>query len=119
MKGFCDDCFTELVEHKFKSSLRLKCDIKKDTLLLCLSGGPNSFSLLKMATKAVQSNTLGKKMFFKIEVLYIDETVLYQNENQKVISFLDQNEYFFIFRLSYKVIKIEDIFDSNSDIVGE
>ena len=40
-------------KHKFKSNIKLKCEVKKDDLLFCISGGPNSLSLLNMAVKSI------------------------------------------------------------------
>jgi len=35
-----------MIEHKFKTSIRLKLDIKKDDVLICLYGGVNSTALV-------------------------------------------------------------------------
>jgi len=43
-----------MIEHKFKTSLRMKLEIKKDQVILCLSGGPNSTTMVQMAANALQ-----------------------------------------------------------------
>jgi tRNA(Ile)-lysidine synthase TilS/MesJ len=42
-----------MIEHKFKTNIRMKLNIKKDRVLLCLSGGPNSTSMVLMAANAL------------------------------------------------------------------
>jgi hypothetical protein len=82
-----------MVEHKFKSNLRLKCDVRKEELLFCLSGGPSSTCMVQMAARSLVQNASGKKMLFKPVVLVIDESILYNYSLEPVENFLKQLKY--------------------------
>ena len=61
--------------HKFKSSLRQNLKIWKDDLnLVCISGGSNSMGMLNMLYMSLFGNQSNRKMFFRVHVLYIDES---------------------------------------------
>ena len=64
---------------KFKSNLRNKLKIWKDDLnLICVSGGSNSMALLHMMYNSLFGESVSqRKMFFKVHVLYIDESIVY------------------------------------------
>ncbi|EGR32855.1 hypothetical protein IMG5_068780, partial [Ichthyophthirius multifiliis] len=59
---------------------RLKLNIiKNENCLVCISGGANSTTLTHLVGNTIY-NSQGRKMFFKAELIYIDESVLYENK---------------------------------------
>ena len=61
---------------RFKMSLRTNLKIWKDDLnLICISGGSNSMALLDLMHDSLFGTTsaTGRKMFFEVHVMYIDE----------------------------------------------
>lgn len=44
-------------------------------------------------------------MFYSFEILFIDESIIYNNDNSKFLDFVKSKGF------PFKVIKIEDIFD--------
>ena len=69
------------MEHKFKYTLRnLLKVLRDDELLIAFSGGVNSVSLLKMLNETLY-NPGAKKMFFKVKVVHIDESIIYGEES--------------------------------------
>lgn len=60
-------------------------------------------------------NTMGKKMFFEAELLYIDEDVLYKKEKQSenLIKIQRMAE---LFKIKLTILKLTDIY---KDIVEE
>ncbi len=53
--------------------------IKNENCLVCISGGQNSTVLADLVGNSLNNNS-GRKMFFKAEFLYIDESVLYEGK---------------------------------------
>lgn len=84
---FCKDCFLKSNEHKFRSNLRAHCKIRhEDNLLVCLSGGINSMLMLYLFNLSLNESNSTKKMFFKIQFLFIDDSFYftdYKNNKNK------------------------------------
>ena len=71
------------MEHKFKYTLRnLLKVLRDDKLIVSFSGGLNSVALLKMMSETL-FNPVAKKMFFTVQVIHIDESIIYDEEEKK------------------------------------
>lgn len=82
---FYSECFIDMVEHKFKYTLRnLLKMLKDDQILVCFSGGASSLAMLKLVSETL-FNPKAKKMFFKAKVLYIDESAIYGTDGEEEI----------------------------------
>lgn len=65
------------MSHKFRSSLRAHCKIRhEDYALVCVSGQTNSMAMLHMFNSTFNDNTSQRKLFFKLKVLYVDDSFL-------------------------------------------
>jgi cytoplasmic tRNA 2-thiolation protein 2 len=74
----CKQCFLGIISHKFRSNLRTHCKIRhEDNLLVCISGGVNSMAMLHWFYGTFNDNTSNRKQFFKLKVLYVDQSCLY------------------------------------------
>jgi 3'-phosphoadenosine 5'-phosphosulfate sulfotransferase (PAPS reductase)/FAD synthetase len=74
----CKDCYIQNVGHRFKNTLLRYCRVQKDfPNLVAVSGGSNSMAMLHLIWMCLSGNKSQKKMFFKVHVLYIDETSIY------------------------------------------
>jgi cytoplasmic tRNA 2-thiolation protein 2 len=72
-----------MINHKFRSNLRAQCKIRhEDFLLVCVSGGNNSMAMLQWFYSTLKENASKKKMFFKIKVLFIDDSILLISNNK-------------------------------------
>lgn len=79
-ESFCLDCFLNFTLHKFKSNLRANCKIRhEDNLLVAISGGLNSMLMFHLLNICLNDKTSNKKMFFKVDFLYIDESFFFTN----------------------------------------
>ncbi len=80
MEYICKDCFIKVNEHKFRSNLRAHCRIRhEDNLLVCLSGGINSMTMLYLFNLSLNESNSTKKLFFKIKFLFIDDSFIHTN----------------------------------------
>ena len=104
------DCFFSIINHKFRSNLRVNCKIKHvDTVLICISGRNNSMSMLSMFNYTFfKDTTSNRKLFFKSKLLYIDDSFLYKDSNRKEnINIIEQ-----ICKVSgfpYEIIMLENV----------
>lgn len=108
----CEACFTQSCIHRFKTNLRNNLKIwKDDANLICVSGGPNSMSMLSLMNVSLFGEAL-RKMFFKVHIIYIDESVVYgwdeetTNANINLIIETCDN-----FKFEYTILKLESVFD--------
>ena len=118
-KFLCFDCFDEIIIHKFKSNLRTCCKIRQeDYILVCISGGNFSMGMLEMFHQSFDNSKSNKKLFFKIKILYIDDSLFLQNK-EKIIEerknrrlILDKiiKDYNF----NYDIINLEKVLDLNN-----
>ena len=119
-KFLCLDCFNEIILHKFKANLRTCCKIRQeDYLLVCISGGNYSMGMLELFHQSFNDSNSKRKLFFKIKILYIDDSILLKEkekiieERQKRKLFLDKKmkEYKFDYDIIYleKVMNLNDI----------
>jgi len=70
-----------MVCHKFRSNLRAHCKIRhEDNLLVCISGGNCSVAMLHWFYTTFNDNTSNRKQFFKLRVLYIDDSFIFNND---------------------------------------
>ena len=119
-KFLCLNCFDSIIIHKFKSNLRTCCKIRQeDYLLVCISGGNYSMGMLELFHQSFNDSNSKRKLFFKIKILYIDDSILLKEkekiieERQKRKLFLDKKmkEYKFDYDIIYleKVMNLNDI----------
>lgn len=130
-ESFCVECFLSFTLHKFKSNLRANCKIRhEDNLLVTLSGGLNSMLMIHLLNLCLNEKTSTKKMFFKVDFLYIDESFFYSdyisNKNMKDAMDLRKKNIDFLTDLCKKYdfkinfLNIEDcIIDKNVDRLFE
>ena len=84
-KFLCLNCFDSIIIHKFKSNLRTCCKIRQeDYLLVCISGGKYSMGMLELFHQSFNDSNSKRKLFFKIKILYIDDSILLK-EKEKII----------------------------------
>ena len=120
-KFLCVDCFEEIINHKFRANLRTVCKIRhEDYLLICISGGNNSMCMLHMFYKSFTQNKTNKKLFFKIKILYIDDSIFLKDKD-KIIETRNKNKEFienitnqYNFK-DYQIINLENIMDINNN----
>ena len=61
-KFLCLDCFYEIINHKFRANLRTCCKIRhEDYVLICISGGNSSMTMLHMFWNSFTKNKSNKK----------------------------------------------------------
>ena len=118
-KFLCLDCFNEIIIHKFKSNLRTCCKIRQeDYILVCISGGNFSMGMLEMFRQSFDDSKSNKKLFFKIKILYIDDSLLLKDkekileERNKRKSFL--NKIMTAYKFDYDIINLEKVMDLNN-----
>ena len=119
-KFLCLDCFYEIINHKFRANLRTCCKIRhEDYVLICISGGNSSMTMLHMFWKSFTQNKSNKKLFFKLKVLYVDDSLflteknLIEEEKNKRKIFIDSlcKKYNF----EYEIISLENVMDLNNE----
>ena len=117
-KFLCLNCFDSIIIHKFKSNLRTCCKIRQeDYLLVCISGGNYSMGMLELFHQSFNDSNSKRKLFFKIKILYIDDSILLKEkekiieERQKRKLFLDKKmkEY----KFDYDIIYLEKVMNLN------
>ena len=118
-KFLCLDCFNEIILHKFKANLRTCCKIKhEDYILVCISGGNFSMSMLEMFKQSFDESKSKRKLFFKIKVLYVDDSVLLKGKD-KIIDERKNRKIFLnkimsTFKVEYQIINLEKVVDLNN-----
>ena len=86
----CKTCFLKVLNHKFRSNLRAHCKIKhEDYVLVCISGGNNSMGMLNWFYSTFNDNTSNRKLFFKLKVLYIDDSILFKTDKNISHEFIE------------------------------
>ena len=119
-KFLCLNCFDNIIIHKFKSNLRTSCKIRQeDYLLVCISGGNFSMSMLELFRESFNDSNSKRKLFFKIKILYIDDSIFLKdkekviNERQKRKQFIENklNEY----KFDYEILYLEKVMNLNNE----
>ena len=119
-KYLCQDCFNEMIICKFKSNLRTNCKIKtNDSILVCISGGNSSMGMLEMFLQSFDGSTSNKNLFFKIKILYIDDSLLLKDKD-KIIQERKNRKIFLDnimtkYKFDYQIINLEKVMDFNND----
>ena len=118
-KFLCLDCFNEIIIHRFKANLRTCCKIRhEDYILVCISGGNFSMSMLEMFKQSFDESKSNKKLFFKLKVLYIEDSILLSDKekiistralNKKIIEQILSN-----YKFEYQIINLEKILEINN-----
>ncbi|CEM14573.1 unnamed protein product [Vitrella brassicaformis CCMP3155] len=74
----CSDCFSHELERSFRSALRIDCGVSKGTeVIVGLSGGMGSTTLLHLMLKASTASAAGRRTSFSIHsVVYVNQRVL-------------------------------------------
>lgn len=89
-KPLCNPCFLEIINHKFRSNLRTNCKIRhEDHVLVCISGDNSSMAMLNLFYKTFHESTTNRKLFFKLHILYIDDS-LFLKEKELIIANREQ-----------------------------
>ena len=79
----CEACFKQGAIHRFKTNLRTNLKIwKDDSNLICVSGGQNSMAMLNLMHVSLFGESQ-RKMFFKVHIIHIDESVIYGWDEEK------------------------------------
>ena len=118
-KFLCLDCFNEIIIHKFKANLRTCCKIRQeDYILVCISGGNFSMSMLEMVRQSFNETKSNRKLFFKIKILYIDDSFFLKDKN-KIIEERKKRKAFLntiltSFKFDYQIINLEKVMDLNN-----
>ena len=118
-KFLCLDCFEEAIIHKFKANLRTCCKIRlEDYILVCISGGNFSMSMLEMFRQSFNESKSSRKLFFKIKILYIDDSLFLKDKN-KIIEERNKRKKFLNkimteYKFDYQIINLEKSFDLNN-----
>ena len=82
-KFLCLDCFNEIIIHKFKANLRTCCKVRQeDYILVCISGGNFSMSMLEMFRQSFNESKSNRKLFFKLKILYVDDSLLLKDKDK-------------------------------------
>lgn len=82
----CKECFLKNLNHKFRSNLRVQCKIKhEDYVLVCISGGVNSMAMLYWFYATFNDTSSNRKLFFKLKVLYVDDSILQFPESYDLV----------------------------------
>jgi tRNA(Ile)-lysidine synthase TilS/MesJ len=86
----CSPCFIKMQDHKFRSNLRAHCKIKhEDYVLVCISGGNNSMAMLQWFNATFNDTTSKRKLFFKLKVIHVDDSVLHMLNKTENFTFED------------------------------
>ena len=118
-KFLCLDCFNEILIHKFKANLRTCCKIRQeDYILVCISGGNFSMSMLEMFRQSFNESKSNRKLFFKIKILYIDDSLLLKDKD-KIIEERNNRKIFLnkimtAYKFDYQIINLEKVIDLNN-----
>ena len=118
-KFLCLKCFEETIIHKFKANLRTCCKIRlEDYILVCISGGNFSMSMLEMFRQSFNESKSNRKLFFKIKILYIDDSLFLKDKN-KIIEERNKRKKFLNkimteYKFDYQIINLEKSFDLNN-----
>jgi tRNA(Ile)-lysidine synthase TilS/MesJ len=124
----CRECFMWMINHKFRSNLRVHCRIRhEDYVLVCISGGINSMAMLNLFNASFNDNQSKRKLFFKLKVLYIDDSILMLDKNAKIeeVEIERQNKRILItnlcdkFGFAVEVINLESGYNADNINVSE
>lgn len=94
--------------------MKVKGKGDENKVLFLVSGGPNSLSMTFMAGESLNGNSFSKrKMFFSGEILHVDESCFYQNEESETSQENMEKLKMFSEDISMKlnILKIEEVFD--------
>ena len=118
-KFLCFDCFNEAIIRKFKSNLSSWSKIKKeDYVLICISGGNFSMSMLEMFRQSFDESKPSRKLFFKIKILYIDDS-LFLKDKEKILEERSKRKLFINkimkeTKFDFQIINLEKSIDLNN-----
>ena len=118
-KFLCLQCFNEIIVHKFKANLRTCCKIRQeDYILVCISGGNFSMSMLEMFRQSFDESKSNRKLFFKIKILYIDDS-LFLKDKAKIIEERNKRKLFLSkimaeYKFPYQIVNLEKSLDLNN-----
>ena len=118
-KFLCLDCFNEIIIHKFKANLRTCCKIKQeDNILVCISGGNFSMAMLEMFRQSFDGSEPSRKLFFKIKILYIDDSLLLKDK-EKIIEERNKRKIILdkimaFYKYDFDIVYLEKVMDLNN-----
>lgn len=120
----CSPCFLKMQDHKFRSNLRAHCKIKhEDYVLVCISGGNNSMAMLQWFNATFNDATSKRKLFFKLKVIHVDDSVLHMLDKTQNFTFEDvkkirEERKIFLqelcnkYKFEYEILNLEDSINS-------
>lgn len=112
----CKDCFLKNINHKFRSNLRAHCKIRhEDYVLVCINGNNNSMAMLHWFYSTFNDNTSKRKLFFKLKVLYVDDSCSILQSKEEVLKERIRRHDFIKnicdkFNFAFDIIYLENIF---------
>ena len=122
-KFLCLNCFNGIIIHKFKSNLRTCCKIRQeDYLLVCISGGNYSMGMLELFHRSFNDPNSNRKLFFKIKILYIDDSILLKDK-EKIFKERNKRKLFIEKKLKeynfdYDIIYLEKAMNLNNNDIN-
>ena len=86
----CKSCFISITEHTFRCTLKTSIFPKRgEKLLICVSGGANSTSMLHLTDTCNNPLKTKKMMGFIAGILYIDDSIIYNTPPEATEIFLN------------------------------
>ncbi|XP_029926852.1 cytoplasmic tRNA 2-thiolation protein 2 isoform X2 [Myripristis murdjan] len=117
---FCSGCFKEYFVHKFRAMLgKNRIIFPGERVLLAVSGGPSSCSMLNQVQEGLSQNA-HKKLRFIPGIVYIDEggaLGLSVEERQRTVDELQSM--FKATGFPYHILPLEEVFDLPSSVLEE
>ncbi|CAB1450265.1 unnamed protein product [Pleuronectes platessa] len=115
---FCRDCFKEYFIHKFRAMLgKNRIIFPGDKVLLAVSGGSSSCSMLSQVQEGLSQNA-HKKLRFLPGIVYIDEGgVVGQSVDERVRTVAELQAVFRATGFPFYVVPLEQVLDLPSSVV--
>ncbi|XP_030437480.1 cytoplasmic tRNA 2-thiolation protein 2 isoform X1 [Gopherus evgoodei] len=116
--AFCKACFREYFVHKFRAMLgKNRAIYPGEKVLLALSGGPASSSMLRQVQEGLSRET-AKKLRFIPGIIYVDEgAVCGQSLAERGDTLLQMETILQASRFPYHLAHLEEVFDLPSSIL--
>ncbi|XP_037733966.1 cytoplasmic tRNA 2-thiolation protein 2 isoform X1 [Chelonia mydas] len=116
--AFCKACFREYFVHKFRAMLgKNRAIYPGEKVLLALSGGPASSSMLRQVQEGLSRET-AKKLRFIPGIIYIDEgAVCGQSLAERAETLLQMETILQASGFPYHLAHLEEVFDLPSSIL--
>ncbi|XP_066569853.1 cytoplasmic tRNA 2-thiolation protein 2 isoform X2 [Amia ocellicauda] len=108
--GFCRDCFKEYFVHKFRAMLgKNRLIFPGEKVLLALSGGPASSSMLFQVQQGL-SRDAPKKLRFTPGIVYIDGAATGQSPEERIGKISQLESIFSATGYPFYIVHLEEVF---------